>query len=361
MSELEGKKLDELRKLARERGLLKGMAVYQYTKAEIAEGLTNGAMPTRDGINLTDIIAEALSGKIKTQGINKEAVLEIVQEEISKNIQSDDKIQGLISQEIAKASIPRTILVENRNTSGISVDVGLQHKDFDKLLKLANLRLDVMLVGASGSGKTTVCKCIAKALSLPFYFVPVGNQTTKTDLLGYMDANGKYVSSLLRRWYEEGGVLLLDEIDAGNANVLTVLNALLDNGSGSFPDGMIERHKDAIFFCAANTYGRGANRMFVGRNQLDASTLERFVVVDFDYDEDLEMSISTNKPFTTKIQALRKAVRELGEKVVISPRASTKGGVLLSQGFAESEVLDMVVWKGVLPEIKEKIKQKARI
>jgi cobaltochelatase CobS len=53
--------------------------------------------------------------------------------------------------------------------------------------------------------------------------------------MGYMDAHGKLVRTLLREAYEHGGVFLLDEIDAGNPGVLTVLNALLANGQVGFP------------------------------------------------------------------------------------------------------------------------------
>ena len=47
---------------------------------------------------------------------------------------------------------------------------------------------------------------VAKALGLAFYFISVGLQTSKSDLVGYMSATGAYVTTHLRQAYEFGGV-----------------------------------------------------------------------------------------------------------------------------------------------------------
>lgn len=76
------------------------------------------------------------------------------------------------------------------------------HKDFYKVLKVLEstkrIQKNIMLVGPTGSGKTVLCDNIAEALKLKFYPMSVGLQTTKSDLLGYMNANGVYVSTPVR-------------------------------------------------------------------------------------------------------------------------------------------------------------------
>ncbi|MCH7728630.1 MAG: hypothetical protein IH991_19420, partial [Planctomycetes bacterium] len=73
--------------------------------------------------------------------------------------------------------------------------------------------------------------------------------------------------------------------------MLVVVNAALANGHLRLPDGTtVDRHADFVCAAAANTFGTGADRQYVGRNQLDAATLDRFAAcrLAFDYDVDLE-------------------------------------------------------------------------
>ena len=296
--------------------------------------ITTGKQLLSGSGDLADILAAALQGKIQS-GLDTEGVRAIVQEELK------------------SAFIPQIIYVSTPKDE--TKNMGLQHKDFEKLLKLASNRLDTMLVGPAGSGKTTICHNIADALDLPFYMTSVGAQTTKTDLLGYMDATGNYVKTHLRNAYENGGLFLMDEIDAGNANVITILNSLLANGMAAFPDKMVIRHENFIFFAAANTFGRGNDRQYVGRNQLDAASLDRFVTVSFDYDNHLELALSIDKDWTKTVQELREKAFDLKLQIVISPRASIKGGQLLQAGFKFDEVLDMVVFKGCNSDMKAKL------
>ena len=77
-----------------------------------------------------------------------------------------------------------------------------------------------------------------------------------------------------------GGVFLFDEIDAADANVLLVVNSALANGRMSVPSRhdqpVAKKHSEFVCIAAANTFGRGADRVYVGRNELDEATLDRF-------------------------------------------------------------------------------------
>ena len=110
-------------------------------------------------------------------------------------------------------------------------------------------------------------------------------------ITGYMDATGDYVRTAFRNAFEHGGVFLFDEVDNGNANALGVVNSALANGSMAFPDGMVKRHPDFLCVASANTYGRGADRQYVGRQALDAAFMDRFEVIHVDYDEALEEAL----------------------------------------------------------------------
>ena len=236
-----------------------------------------------------------------------------------------------------------------------SVECGKVHKRFKDLLAVASNRLHAILVGEAGSFKTSSAVKVANALKLEHSSISVCQQTTKTDFLGYNDANGNYVTTEFRKRYETGGVFILDEIDNGNANVLSVLNSALANGSCAFADGMVKKHKDFILIATANTFGNGANAQYVGRNQLDSATLDRFVTIEWGYDEALELALASNKAWCKSVQDYRKTVAKLQLRMVVSPRATFQGEKLLASGIKLKDVVDMVILRGATADQIKKI------
>lgn len=230
------------------------------------------------------------------------------------------------------------------------VKVGKVHYKYDLVLKCMMARTNVALVGAAGSGKTTTVAKAAEALELKFYSKSVSAQTGAHEFFGYQDANGNYVRTLFRDAYENGGVFLLDEFDAGNPNVLAALNQATANEHCAFADGMIPKHKDFICVMAGNTFGHGANSEYVGRNKIDAATLDRFAFIEFPYDEDLEHALAGNKAWCKKVQAFRKKVEQKKIRTIISPRATLIGSQLLENGVSESDVMELVIFKGLNKE-----------
>ena len=262
-------------------------------------------------------------------------------------------LQGELLEELQKRTVK---VIEVKQPGELpNKAVGVCHKLTEQIAQVCNLGIHQMLVGPAGSGKTTCCEKVSEILNLKFFPMSVGPQTTKSDLLGFVDAGGSYHSTPLRDAFENGGLLLLDEVDAANAGVLTIINALLANGYCSFPDAVVKRSDNFRCVCACNTYGRGADRMYVGRNQLDAATLDRFAVVDFDYDEEMERAIAGNDDWVRKVQRYRHRAFDLKMRVVISPRASIYGAKLLASGMDMKLVEELVVWKGVAEDIRCKL------
>lgn len=256
-----------------------------------------------------------------------------------------------------------------------------KHYLFPLVLALAANRIHCYLVGPAGSFKTSVAKQVATELGLEFSSRSVSSQTSETAFLGFMQPQltgpAVYVATEFRKRFEHGGVFLLDEIDNGNANVIAVLNSALANGEMAFPDGMVQKHKDFVLIAAANTYGTGAGRVYVGRNQLDGATLDRFAFVDFPYDEALEMTLC-GRPVASpvcdladggaisapqwcdRVQAVRAAVATLRERIVVSPRASFYGAQLAAAGIGRAWLEKMLLWRGTDAGTVEKIKAEAK-
>lgn len=275
---------------------------------------------------------------------NQENILQVLNRRIGSNdgnLKAElKKIKGQLSLLENKKTI--SIVVNN---DGIIKDLGAQHYQFGQLLKYVQTKENIYLVGSAGSGKTTACQNIAKALNIPFYFTGAINSEYK--LTGFINAQGTIVSTEFRKAYENGGLFLFDEIDASMPGAILAFNAALANNFMDFPDKKVPRHKDFYCIAAANTFGSGADRQYVGRNQLDAASLDRFIFLSWEIDEDLEREIAKNEEWVTYVQRVRKSVKKNSLRLLISPRASIKGAKLLDIGISRNEVENAVLWCGL--------------
>jgi cobaltochelatase CobS len=214
-----------------------------------------------------------------------------------------------------------------------------------------------MMVGPAGSGKSQAAHQAALALGLRFFAQSVCAQTTASQLLGYMDATGHYVRSLFREAYENGGVYLLDEIDAGNANVLAVLNSSLSNGQCAFPDGMINRNESFRAVATANTWGLGRTVEYIGRQPIDAATLDRFASVSWGYDAGVESAMCPDDRWRNFVIGARAEVERRQVRHLITPRASLYGHRMILAGLPPKTAAEMLVFKGLEQDARESIKQ----
>ncbi len=266
------------------------------------------------------------------------------------------KIQSMVQEALEKMKLPRPpVVIEIKEPGKKAVKLaGHHHKQFEDLLKACGarsadgMRLNIMLVGPAGSGKTTAAENVAKAFKIPFYFN--GAIDTEYKLVGFTDAHGKTVRRPFREAFGKPSVYLFDEIDGSHPNGCLPLNAALSNGAVDFPDAIEKRHKDCIIIAAANTFGLGGTSDYVGRNKLDAAFIDRFVVLKWLVDEELELATAPDTDWCRYVQHVRRRAALAGLKVIISPRASYYGAALLEQGMSRPLVADMVLRKGMSDE-----------
>jgi hypothetical protein len=239
---------------------------------------------------------------------------------------------------------------------------GKQHEQFPTVLKVVASGLNPYLVGPPGTGKSHMAQACATALDVSFGALSLGPTTPASRLWGYYDAEGRYVRTAFRDCYEHGGVFVLDEMDNGHAGILAEMNMALANGGASFPDGYVPKHDQFVIVACANTYGTGATAQFIGRNALDAATLDRFTMIHVDIDEDLEQHLAEaaspdhGKAWCGTVRRFRKNAERAGLKVVLSPRAVIEGAKLLQAGFSQEEVIRMRVLRGLTPEQEAKVR-----
>jgi len=196
----------------------------------------------------------------------------------------------------------------------------MRHEKHEEVLALVNAEQPVLLTGERGTGKTTLVQNVAKSLEIPFYSLSMTRQTTLSHILGFMNVNGIYVPSQLRKAVESGGIFLLDEIDASDPNVILSLNTI-ENGYVSFPDQVVELHKD--FRLAATSNPQDNHRDYNGRAKLDAATLDRFDIVPIEKDDNLEKSLVDSNTYA-HMQLIRTCLQEINSPTYISMRDSMR-------------------------------------
>lgn len=250
----------------------------------------------------------------------------------------------------------QTVRIEvGRADGSVGKVEGHSHPKLATLLRALSVKqangfaVNVFLVGGTSSGKTHGAGQAAKAMGRTFG--AHGAMMMSHELMGFIDASGHYHRTPFRDAFENGGVVLLDEVDSWDASVTLSLNAALANGYASFPDGMVPRHSDCVIIGGANTHGTGATAEYVGRNRLDQAFLSRFPVrIEWNPDPALEVAISGNPEFARRVQAARERARSAGLKHLIDARQMQAGAALIAAGFTSDEAADMTYLAGLSKE-----------
>lgn len=330
-------------------------------KATTPKPSTEGGL---DGI-LRNAIMEALGDFVPEPDADK--IRDIVTDAVRPVVTANVAMQSLVSQlaDAVDKRLPRVTEIHLPNQEVRKID-GVLHHQFPKIMSAVSRRRPVYLVGPAGTGKSTIGEQVAESLGLAFYAMSLSAQTTSSDLRGFVDANGNYREAPLYKAYKTGGVLVLDEVDNGNPNVLSVLNTALSNGFMLFPNGeMVRKHDDFVAIATANTFGNGATAEYVGRNPLDKAFLNRFITIAIPVDLKVEEAMLESVGLPTDrsnrwleiVRTCRANVESNGLKVIVSPRATLNGAMLLTDtdNWTYREVAEATILAGLSPEQASKV------
>lgn len=232
----------------------------------------------------------------------------------------------------------------------------LHHYLTETVIRVAAMNHPIMMVGPAGCGKTTIANHTATALGLPFYIT--STITDEHHLTGFVDGRGFYHTTPFRRAFEHGGVWAADELDAWDAAALLAANSALANGYSVFPDNPqpVMRHPDFRMIGTANTFGHGADRVYIGRNELDAASLDRFATIPVDYDLTMERTFCNgNIEWLDYVWNIRKQVDKLKIRHVVSSRAIIFGSLALQCGLTRDDVEAFYLFKGMSERDKSKL------
>ena len=243
---------------------------------------------------------------------------------IEGNIQSSltTLFDNKLAEYYEKINLPVVNVIKLKETVLGQTKGGFYHEKFEQILTQVQLDEPIMLIGPAGSGKNVSVSQVAEALGLRMYYT--NNASNEFKLTGFIDAGGNYRDTEFYKAFKNGGVFFLDEIDNSDPSALIVINSALANGYMSFPHETIDRHPMFRIIAAANTWGKGADLQYVGRNALDGATLDRFDNIFFDYDQKLEEALYPSHEVLEFMWSFRNAVLKLKIPHIVSTRGIGK-------------------------------------
>ncbi len=141
----------------------------------------------------------------------------------------------------------------------------------------------IFVTGLSGNGKTLMVEQVCAKLKRECYRVNITRQTDEDDLLGgfrLINGNTVWCDGPVVAAMKSGGVLLLDEIDLGSANMMCLQPVLEGKGVFLKKIGQWVTPIDGFqIFATANTKGKGSDDgRFVGTGIMNEAMLDRFPV-----------------------------------------------------------------------------------
>lgn len=262
---------------------------------------------------------------------------------------NEAKVREIVADAV-KDVAPRALTIIRPDAPAVTLPADeLRHAVFDKALKLVAAGVNVMLKGPAACGKTHLAEQMARALGRNYGTLHCTAGASEAQLLGYLLPSGasgafEFHPAQFATMYETGNSLfLLDEGDNGDANMLGILNGALSNGHLHIPQSLgkpvFKRGEHVGIMMACNTFGTGADAVYVGRNALDAATLSRFYVLEMDYDRNLERALAgKHLGLLEWVWQVREKADALKLRRVVSTRMIQFGRAAIEAGLPLAEV-----------------------
>jgi cobaltochelatase CobS len=244
-----------------------------------------------------------------------------------------------------------------------------------RLIRTARIcGMNVLMVGPAGTGKSTLYRKIFEEDGVTPYFINLNGETSPDDFVGVTDLipdpNGqgtitRFVPGILPLAMKEGRPLIIDELDAATADILFVMQAVLEGQPLVVTKQgaeVVEAQDGFGIYATANTIGKGDDSgMYAGTNILNEAFLDRFgmVIPKWYMPENEEVTVihkrtglhdRIGKKIVEIATGARAAMRESRLFSTFSTRKCLAMGQLLVKGIEIEDAFRVTCLSKVVPD-----------
>ena len=181
------------------------------------------------------------------------------------------------------------------------------YTDIKALEELYSKRMNTLIIGETGCGKTHAVRNVAYKLKVPYKNVNLNGGTTPEDLIGqFVPDNGsiRWQDGILTRFIRHGGIFVCDEINAAPASVLFILHSVLDDQRQI----VLTQHEGETIKVHPDFWFVGTmNPDYEGTNPLNQALRDRFgMTLVFEYDRKVEEKLGISENLLNLAEKIRK-------------------------------------------------------
>ena len=269
-----------------------------------------------------------------------------------------------------KGTLRERLLKKHRKPTIAKDGFWIKDINWQLILRTIAQKVNTMMIGPTGTGKTELVMLAAKSMGLPCHIFDMGSMYDPiSGMLGVhrLQKGGESVFDYAEftRAVSQPGIVLLDELSRAPVTTLNILFPCLDSRktlpvemAGGDDLRAIKVHPDCVFFATANI---GAE--YTGTMSMDRALVDRFMSLELDYvpmNEEMKVLMSRYNINATDAKNVCKTaeeIRNLAKKQEISTPVSTRHtmsvAALVQDGWSALEAMEMVflpMYEGTMSE-----------
>lgn len=259
---------------------LRRIGVNPYAELLGPDGRSEYKVPSKNFIRAVDEIMRDSKLPLQTPDVMTQLcnIIQTITTEVSEDTVEDSSVQ---LEELLVKQNPHYIARRYEDTT-----------DVELVKAAAKAKMSALSIGPSGAGKSMLFKQSAYELQLPFLSVDLSESFDSQELLGAYYRHGDtwvFRKGKLPSMMEHGGIIVLEEINASRADVLTRFHSIWEDDRSLT---LLEDQGQTIYAVDNFMVCGTMNDRDAGSRQIPARLKERFgMLLIMDYDPEVEAKI----------------------------------------------------------------------